>query len=210
VYSHIAGAILAGGQSSRMAGHNKVLVSLSGQPLIQHVIDRVRRQVDELALSVESLSPVFQDFGLTQLPDPTPGHQGPLGGLLAALRHFASSHDWVVVVPCDAPFVPLDLCKVLHSCATEAAAPCAVIVYEGEEQPTFSIWRSELLADLEVVVGRCGLSGFKQFMQTLQFARCHWPVAEPPPFFNINDRAALDQASNWLQAADRTAVKCSA
>jgi molybdopterin-guanine dinucleotide biosynthesis protein A len=208
MFAPIAGAILAGGQSSRMAGHNKAFVSLSGRPLIQHVIDRVRPQVDALAISVESQSPAFEGLGLTQLPDPMPGHHGPLGGLLAALRHFASSHEWVLVVPCDAPFVPLDLAKVLHSRVTDAAASCAVIVYEGEEQPTFSIWRSDLLPDLEVAVGRGGLSGLKQFMQTLRFARCHWQVSEPPPFFNINDRSALDRAGSWLQSADETEFKC--
>ena len=204
----IAGAVLAGGQSSRMAGRNKAFEPLSGQPLVRHVIDRVRPQVDALALSVEAPSPGFEQFGLVQLPDPTPGHHGPLGGLLAVLRHFASSHEWVVVVPCDAPFVPPDLVKALHSCACEAAVPCAVIVYEGEVQPTFSIWHSSLLSDLEVATGRDGLSGFKQFMQTLRFARCHWPVAEPPPFFNINDPAALDQARSWLQATGEAASTC--
>lgn len=208
--AQIAGVVLAGGRSSRMVGHNKVLAPLNGQPLLQHVIDRVRPQLDELALGVESVSPEFERFDLTQLTDPAPGHQGPLGGLLAALRHFASSHEWVVVVPCDAPFVPLDLAKVLHSRAIEAAASCAVIVYQGEEQPTFSIWRSELLADLEVAFGRDGLSSFKQFMQTLSCTRCHWPVTEPPPFFNINDRAALDQAGKWMRPAGQKAVKCSA
>ena len=206
----IACIVLAGGRSIRMVDHNKVFAPLAGKPLVQHVIDRIRPQVDALALSVESTSPVFEAFGLAQLPDPTPGFRGPLGGLLAALRHFANSHEWVVVVPCDAPFVPPDFVKALHDRATEAAAHCAVVVYEDETQPTFSIWHRGLLAELEIAVGQDGLSGFKQFMRTIPVARLDWPPAEPPPFFNINDPAALERASSWLQPAGETACKCSA
>ncbi|MCW8873813.1 MAG: molybdenum cofactor guanylyltransferase [Xanthomonadales bacterium] len=205
----IAGILLAGGRSSRMIGRNKIFVSLDGRQLIQHVIDRIRPQVGVLALSVETPSAALEALGLLQLPDPQSGHHGPLGGLLSALRHFGHSHDWVLVVPCDAPFLPLDLAAKLHNRAIEADTPCAGVVYAGVPQPTFSIWHHSLLPDLERAIGQGALSGFKQFMRTIRAAECPWPLAEPPPFFNVNDQVALDQASCWVQSRRESAQSCS-
>lgn len=187
----VAGAILAGGRSRRMAGGDKALVRLAGKPLLQHVIDRVAPQVDALALSVETPSAALAAFALPQLPDPAPGHRGPLGGLLSALRHFSTSHEWLLLAPCDAPFLPLNLAARLHARAAQASVACAVSLYEGELQPVFSIWHRSVLAQLAPAVECEGQSGFKQFMRGIPYAECCWPPADPPPFFNINDEAAM-------------------
>lgn len=205
----IAGTVLAGGRSRRMGARNKALAPLAGRPLIQHVIDRVGPQVAALALSVETPTAEFETFGLPQLPDPAPGHRGPLGGLLAALRHFSSGHEWLLLAPCDAPFLPPELAATLQARAVEGAVPCALVVYEGEPQPTFSIWNRSLLTGLEQVVGQGEMAGFKAFIRTIPAAECHWPTAHPPPFFNINDDTALDQASRWVEPTRRTAHTCS-
>jgi len=206
----VAGVILAGGRSSRMNGRDKVFTTLAGRPLIRHVIDRIGPQVDALVLSVETTSSTFETFDLLQLPDPTPGHHGPLGGLLAALRHYAGSHEWVLVAPCDAPFVPSDLAMKLHQRALEANASCAVVIYDDEQQPTFSIWNQGVLPNLERAVGQQGLSGIKQFMRRSSAVGCPWPVCDPPPFFNVNDAAALDQANRWIRYGERIQQTCSA
>jgi len=210
----VAGTILAGGRSSRMAGGDKAWASLAGKPLLQHALDRVGPQVDELALSVEAPSRALEAFGLPQLPDPVPGHQGPLGGLLSALRHFADRYEWLLLVPCDAPFLPLDLALRLHARATETRLPCAVPRYQDELQPTFSLWHNSLLAVLEEAVIEDGLAGFKQFLARVRAARCDWPAVEPgdapPPFFNVNDDQALRQAELWMGHSVPGRRRCSA
>jgi molybdopterin-guanine dinucleotide biosynthesis protein A len=204
----IAGAILAGGRSSRMGGCDKAFAALAGKPLLARVIERVQPQAQALALCVATASRDIEAFGLQQLTDPAPGHQGPLGGLLSALRHFSTSHHWLFLAPCDAPFLPLNLAVMLRECATIAGAPCAAVVYEDELQPTFSIWHSEVLQTLERAVGQADLAGFKQFMGLIKTAELNWPTAEPPPFFNVNDRAALEQADRWIRQDARLAQAC--
>ena len=209
----VAGAILAGGCSRRMGGRDKALLPLGGRPLLQHVIERVRPQVGALALSVERRNVDYEAFGLAQLPDPRAGHQGPLGGLLAALRHFAPRFEWVVIAPCDAPFLPLDLAGVLARSAQAAAADCAVARYDEALQPTFSIWRGSLLPGLEQAVSGDGLRGFKEYLRTIDAAECDWPPARdpaaPPPFLNVNDPTELRAAARWLRRA-REECGCSA
>jgi molybdenum cofactor guanylyltransferase len=205
-----AGVILAGGQSRRMGGGDKALMPMGGKPLLQHVIDRMAPQVDGLALAVERVSPALADFGLPQLADPRPGHRGPLPGLLVAMRHFAGRSRWLLLAPCDAPFLPGDLADRLLVCATEAAARAACVSCGGELQPTFSLFHCDLLPQLEQAVMVEGQAGFKRFLHAAGAARCEWPAAAAsdgaPPFFNVNDPAALEQARAWLREREETAA----
>lgn len=212
VAGSVAGVILAGGRSTRMGGGCKALAPLAGRPLLQHVIDRLAPQVVALALSVEHESAALAGFGLPQLPDPVPGYRGPLGGLLSGLRHFAGLRLWVQLAPCDAPFLPPDLAARLQDCAVRAKAPAAVAAHAGEWQPTFSIWHHSVLPDLERAVGREGQAGFKPFLRALRAAECAWPDDAPPggapPFFNINDPAALTQAGRWIEHSAVARQEC--
>ena len=189
----VAGVILAGGRSRRMGGAVKALLPLGDRPLLQHVIDRVDPQLDELLLSVERPSEAFEAFGLPQVPDPQPDG-GPLGGLLSAMQAMSPDHDWLLLVPCDAPFVPPDLAARLLACALAAARPGAVVCYHSEIQPTFSIWNRSILPRLEPAVLEQGMAGIKQFLNVVELAELNWPDSEPSPFFNINDQDALLKA----------------
>lgn len=196
----MAGAILAGGRSSRMGGQAKALLPLAGKPLMQHVVDRVSPQVQQLVLSVEQESSAFDVFGLAQLPDPQPGSRGPLGGLLSAVRRLQAEEapEWLLLVPCDAPFLPLDLAERLYRHAAASHSDGAVVHQAGQIHPVFSLWHSSLLQKLEQAVVIEKMAGFKQFLRVSPLAGYEWPEQEIAPgispFFNINDQAALDQA----------------
>src|SRR5699024_2494550 len=109
--------ILAGGRSTRMGGKQKALLTLRGQPMIEHVLARLSPQVRRLAVSANNDLAAFAKLGFPVLLDPLPGYPGPLAGLLAAL-HWAATEDrkitHVVTVPADTPFVPLDLVERLR------------------------------------------------------------------------------------------------
>jgi molybdopterin-guanine dinucleotide biosynthesis protein A len=206
--NHLAGVILAGGRSRRMGRANKALLSLSGKPLLLHVIDRVACQVEELLLSVEKTSRSFDDFGLPQVADARPGG-GPLGGLLAAMQRMDPVRNWMLLVPCDAPLLPLNLAETLVESAIAAGFPAAVASYEGEIQPTFSIWNREILPLLEKAVTVEGMAGFKQFLGRVEMAQEPWPRETPSPFFNVNDQATLQEAEMLLIKAKEDSI-CSA
>lgn len=203
-----AGVILAGGRSRRMGGVSKALIPLAGKPLLGHVIDRVKPQVSELSLSVEYPSAAFEPYGLQQLPDLKPGG-GPLGGLLAAFQWMDPAYDWLLLVPCDAPFLPTDLAGRLYRRATESGLPGAVVRYQGEIQPTFSLWQRSLHPKLEHAVGVDGLAGFKQFLRRIELAVEDWPKVNLTPFFNINDREGLREAGRLMNELQET-TRCSA
>lgn len=197
----LAGVILAGGRSKRMGGAVKALMPLGDKLLLGHVIDRVKPQVDKLLLSVQRPSEAFKAFGLPQITDREPDG-GPLGGLLAAMQETGPDSDWLLLVPCDAPFIPSDLAVKLLGCALACARPVAVVCFESEIQPTFSIWSRNVLPRLQYAVLEKGMAGIKQFLGVIEYAELDWPSSEPSPFFNINDQDALLEADvlareNW-------------
>jgi len=205
-----AGVVLTGGRSRRMGGAVKALAPLAGKPMIQHVIDRVRPQVSELMLSVEEPARAFEFLKLEQVPDRVPGSRGPLGGLFSALDRMDSRYDWLLLAPCDAPFVPTDLLEKLLRQALESKKPGAVVSIATEIQPTFSIWHRSLLPDLERAVLEQEMAGFKQFLDVVKLAVFEWPLTDISSFFNINDQEALDRADRLMDPVNRTRGSCSA
>ena len=199
--AEIAGVILTGGRSRRMGGGIKALAPLSGKPLIRYVIDCLHPQVQSLVLSVEKYSSDFDEFELTQVEDPSPGSCGPLGGLLSALTHMEADCDWMLLAPCDAPFLPRDLATRLLDYAVEEGQAACVVRYEAEVQPTFSLWHRNLLPRLEHAVLVEGMAGFKQFMRYTPVALLDWESSESSPFFNVNDPDALVRARRLLDQA---------
>ena len=64
----VSAVILAGGRATRMGGDDKGWVPLAGQPLIVHVLERLRPQVDEVLINANrsedryrQLAPVIGD-----------------------------------------------------------------------------------------------------------------------------------------------------
>lgn len=106
----VTGVILAGGQSRRM-GKNKALMQLGDDSLIEHVIRRIRLVTDELLLVTNSPTE-YTHLGVPMHSDILPG-TGALGGIYTGLMH--ASHDAVLCVACDSPFLEPKLLAYLVS-----------------------------------------------------------------------------------------------
>jgi molybdopterin-guanine dinucleotide biosynthesis protein A len=195
----VAGVILTGGRSRRMGGVVKAHKPLAGIPLIQHVINRIQPQVSRLTLSVEHIRADYDCYGLKQIADPRPGSCGPLGGLQAAMAELDAKVEWLLLVPCDAPFLPLDLAIHLRTQALDSFMEAAVVSYQSELQPTFSIWNRSLLPALSASVLEQGMGGFKQFIDHHPVAVLDWKYSDISPFFNINDSGKMAEANLILE-----------
>ena len=196
-----AGVILAGGRSSRMAGVRKALITLQDEALLAHVIRRLQPQTDTLVLSTEGQDSGLDVFGLPVVPDILPRYRGPLTGLCSALQYLAEKqHDGgLVLCPCDAPFVPLDLAERLVAEGRRKANPVVAVSYEGVLQPTFSLWQINHLPLIHDAVVRRGQGGLKHMLYSLPHEIIEWIPSEPPPFYNVNTPEELSAAAQWLE-----------
>lgn len=110
------GAVLAGGESSRM-GQPKAMVELAGRPLAARVVGTVGSAGLEPVVVAKPDSPL-PPLDCRVLTEPAhPRH--PLTGLLAALG--ASAGRGVVAVACDMPLVPAKLLRWLAGLEDEVA-----------------------------------------------------------------------------------------
>ena len=96
-----------------MGEADKGWTRLEGRPLVAHVLERFEPQVDEVLISANRNVERYAALGHTVVTDAYPGFAGPLAGLHAALTH--ARFDLVATVPCDSPFLPLDLVRRLHA-----------------------------------------------------------------------------------------------
>lgn len=94
-------AILIGGDSSRM-GSDKATYEVDGVPMATRVANAAVSAGASEVLLVGSTQAKSKKLSGTWKKDSFPG-EGPLGGVITALK--AASHDSVVVLSCDMPFI---------------------------------------------------------------------------------------------------------
>lgn len=142
----ITGVVLAGGQGRRMGGVDKGLQSLRGRPMVTWVLERFAPQVDEVLINANQNLEQYAAFGHRVIPDEIGGFAGPLAGLHRALSE--ASHGLVATVPCDSPFLPLDLVPRLMGTLERGAAELAVAKTHQQPHPVFCLCRRSLLPHL--------------------------------------------------------------
>jgi len=109
----VSAIILAGGQGQRMNGKNKGLQTFKGSKLINHVIDRISPQVNEILISANKNVEEYEALGYTTYRDEQWSDCGPIGGILTTAHHAAN--DYLLIVACDQPFLPPDLVEKLYT-----------------------------------------------------------------------------------------------
>lgn len=114
-----AGAVLTGGASRRM-GVDKATLVVRGQALAATAAAALAEAGARSVHAVGGDASALAGLGLEVWPDDHPG-EGPLGGLLTALRR--AEEDLVVVVSCDLP--DLDAATVAALAAALEARPDA-------------------------------------------------------------------------------------
>jgi len=190
--------IQAGGRSSRM-GRDKGLVELAGQPLIEHVIQRLAGIGQEVVITTNHPE-AYVGFGHRTAGDRQPG-AGALAGLATALE--AAHGDPVLVVACDMPFASRALAGYMLALSAEAEA--VVPRPGGEFEPLFAVYRRACLSAIERALdeGRKRVISFFPFvrLRAVEEAEARSIEADPYCFFNVNTPADLAQAERRLAAA---------
>ena len=196
----IIGAIIAGGQSSRMGGREKALLELDSKPVILHVIEQFEPQVDQLVINANGEPARFSEFGLDVVPDVLTSLTTPLAGLHAALKFTKSvAAEVLVTVPSDTPFLPFNLvAKLLEKAVVRGAA---IAASGDQEHYIIGAWKTELLDDLESAISRDNLFRVKDWAHRVSAQKVEWPVKPHDPFFNVNAPEDLRIAEQIFGAA---------
>lgn len=142
----ITGVILAGGQGRRMGSIDKGLKPLRGKPMVQWVLERFTPQVDEVLINANQNLDTYAAFSHQIIPDEIGGFAGPLAGLHRGLS--SATHDLIATVPCDSPFLPLDLIARLYAGLSVQRAELAVARTGDQPHPVFCLCHKSVLPGL--------------------------------------------------------------
>ncbi len=156
---HIYAVILAGGEGRRMGGVDKGLAVFHGQALAQRAAQRLGPSVGRVSISANRNLERYQTLGFKVLSDGLATYEGPLGGVLAALR--ACTVPYLAVLPCDVPFFPTDLITQLAEKLASSEAKIAmplVTQLDGSvfPAPVFMLMHTSVLPDLEAYFANGG------------------------------------------------------
>lgn len=204
-------AILAGGASRRM-GVDKAALILQGRTLLDRAIDVAlavspnvlvvggeagrRRAGDEDAGRPESGPHAEVRFVADDLPG-----QGPLGGLVTALRHSGTS---VLAIACDMPWLTSEALRWLIELDGEIHADApqlgTVTTWHGQLEPLFSIYRPACLPLMEARLAR-GERALHRFIQASGFRTLDVPAWVGEQLANVNTPEAWEAARRRVTPA---------
>ncbi len=147
----ITGLILAGGLGRRMSadgrGLDKGLQAFAGKAMVEHVIARLAPQVGSLMLNANRNPDEYRRFGHPVIADAIDGFAGPLAGLHAGLG--ACETRYLATVPCDSPFLPLDLIRRLAQALAQTGTKVAAARSGDQSHPVFMLVDREVMPSLQ-------------------------------------------------------------
>lgn len=185
----ISAIVLAGGQGRRMGGQDKGLIELAGRPLIELTLERIAPQADEVLISANRHLERYARFGHRVVADGQAEYLGPMAGIYAAGQ--AAQGEWLLVAPCDAPFLPTDLARRLLAEVQRTGARLVRAADAGQTHYTTLLMHRSLLPDLgqHLSTGKLKLQAWQNEHDsaTLVFTDAH-------AFVNINTPDDLARA----------------
>ena len=191
---NVDGVILAAGRSSRMGSVNKAQSVLAGRTLLEHAVTKLTPQVDILVVNGDK-----NLCGDGAIADKVEGFKGPLVGLYSALlSDKLSSAQYLMMAPCDGPFIPENLVAALYREISATDADIACVRYQNFAQPTFSLWHKRVTPVVEQALLVKKNGGFKPLLEGLNSVYLDWPEQVINPFFNINTQDDLAEAERLL------------
>ena len=151
----ITAVILAGGRGARMGGVDKGLQNFKGMPLTLNALMRLSGQVANVMINANRNLSAYESFGADVWPDSITDYAGPLAGFLTGLERCET--PYLLTVPCDTPFFPLDLAARLSLALIHNEAEIAMAsapeknkdsIIQVRSQPVFCLMAIELLESL--------------------------------------------------------------
>lgn len=197
--SNIIAAVIAGGQSRRMAGHDKCLLQLGNGTVLDALIKRLSPQVDRIVINSNRDTRLYGRFNLPVIADSSAEPLGPLSGVTSVLAWLTAQGQhsgWLLTAPSDTPFLPLDLAAKLYEGLHREEKE---IVYAQTDRPHFltAMWPIEIHERLQTFIDSGGRA-VKDFFATCNAAGVDFIGEDADPFFNINTPEDYDLAKEKL------------
>ena len=186
-----AAVILVGGKSSRM-GRAKALLPFDNEPLIAHVVRRLKSWFPEIIV-VAAPDQELPELSAVLVRDEI-AYQGPVSGIYHGLK--AATKDVCFVTSCDAPFLNFEL--IDHLLEQISEYDVVVPFWQERFQPLHAIYRTSVVPLLKEQLERRELRPIflydKVRTRKIQEAEIRRLDPEGLSFLNMNSPADYDAA----------------
>lgn len=147
--NQILGAVLCGGASTRF-GSRKAFYEVDGVTLVERALRVLRSLVDQLFLAIgDSDSIQWPDVPLVR--DRISGI-GPIGGLHAVLHKM--THEWLLVVPVDVPFMTSESLSMLVTAARDGDKAVVAVDRGGRLHPLCALYHRSIQSEIDLAIVR--------------------------------------------------------
>jgi molybdenum cofactor guanylyltransferase len=204
------GFLQAGGGSTRF-GTDKALAKFAGKTMLQRTGELLESVSDDV--HIVGSRGKYEDTRWPLIPDRWPG-EGPLGGVLTALRHIEEldgardqSFSWALILSCDMPFLTREFLGFLWERAADTHAHVVVPQSENGLEPLCACWRVEATEVVQAAFGE-GIRKVTQAMKRLSMEvldESAWKRFDSGNrlFWNMNTPGDYEEARRILEAGNR-------
>ena len=192
IVTGVLGLVLAGGLSRRMAGADKALLPVGGQPLVLRAIDRLSPQVEDLVVSANKPLAVVKDRGVTIVADCFPDNPGPLVGILSAMNWARTNRPdakWICCVSVDTPLFPLRFVEQLANARLQKDRALIANSYD-HNHPTNGLFHMDLEENLQQFL-ESGERKAGKWVEQIGARAVIFNADGYDPFLNVNTPADL-------------------
>jgi len=193
--SQITVLILAGGRGSRMGGRDKGLIPIAGKPAIEHVLDRLQHQSQQILISANRNLGRYAAYGYPVIEDTLKDFPGPLAGVLAGLS--ACKTDYLLTLPVDTPLVSADYLSRMRAGLQTARGLACVAEFHGQMEPVFCLLNRQLHPALQRYLDQ-GRRSVRDWLDQVSASRIEFSDA-PEQFINLNVEQERQRAELLLE-----------
>jgi len=170
-----------------MDGQDKGMILFRGMPLIEHVLNRIGPQVNQLMINANRNFDFYRQAGVPVVPDERLDYSGPLAGMEASLSKVRTPLS--IIVPCDTPFLPNDLVTRMEKAMLQDGTDIVIPDDGTQVQPVFCLMKTSLLDS----ISRALDGGIFKVQDWLAMQNLGWAdfSDHPEAFMNINDPQTL-------------------
>jgi molybdopterin-guanine dinucleotide biosynthesis protein A len=177
-------AVLAGGNSGRYGGCPKGLLMLpGGRSIIERTVSVIASAgISDIVICSNDPRP-YRHLRREIVPDRRAG-VGPLAGLEAALLHYRSRSDYLLILPCDLPAITeRELLALQAGMAKTDSAVAVAVTPDRLPHPLCAVISTKLAGAVSRAIDE-GRRGVGKLWRSLDAHLVHF--SDPAPFFNVN------------------------
>ena len=198
-HNNILGAVLAGGKSQRF-GEDKSQVKLNGKFLIDYILSEIIDEFKEI-LIVSNNQIKFKNYDNISLTNDFKKDQGPLGGVLSAMKWAKEKNNkykWISTFPVDTPFFKKEILQKFLSEINSEESKLFFIKSNNTRHNIFGIWSIDLMKKLENDLNE-GQRKVELWANSVGVKVIDIEFINDDPFFNINTKKDLEKAKEKIK-----------